>query len=92
MDHDQIHPWTTKPPNIEYKTFLKKFQNDIYKLMKVCNQFVCNSTCYKTNIDALKSLCKYGFLQPLINETHFDIDIGLLHINFFTNGQLMQIH
>jgi hypothetical protein len=60
--------------------------------MKICNQCVCNPTCYKTNIDALKSLYKYGFLQPLINETHFNIEIGLLHIKKLTNGQIMQIH
>jgi hypothetical protein len=60
--------------------------------MKICNQCVCNSTCYKTNIDALKPLCKYDFLQPLINETHFNIEIGLLHIKILINGQIMQIH
>ncbi len=54
--------------------------------MKICNQCVCNPTCYKTNIDALKSLCKYGYLQPLINETHFNIEIGLLHIKKLTNS------
>jgi hypothetical protein len=63
MDLDQTHPWTAKPLNIEDKNFLKIFQNDIYKLMKICNQCVCNSTCYKTNIDALKSLC--WFLSTL---------------------------
>jgi len=27
-----------------------------------------------------KKLCKYGFLQPLVNETHFNIKTRLLHI------------
>ncbi len=27
-----------------------------------------------------KKLCKYGFPQPLVNETHFNIAMKLLHI------------
>lgn len=66
---DDIHPCTTRPPNIEDKTFPKLFQNDIYKLMNICNP-----TCYKIYVDALKKLCMYGFLQPLINEIHFNVE------------------
>jgi hypothetical protein len=65
---DDIHPCTTKTPNIEDKTFPIPFQNDIYKLMNICNP-----TCYETYVDSLKNLCMYGFLQPLINEIHFNI-------------------
>jgi hypothetical protein len=46
----------------------------------ICNHRACNLTCYKSNIDASKKLCKYGFPQPLINTTHIDNDFGLLHI------------
>jgi hypothetical protein len=38
------------------------------------------STCYKTDVDASKKLCGYGFPQPLLNETHFNIETKLLHI------------
>ncbi len=34
---DNIHSWTTRPPNHEEKEFTKLFQNDIYKLMNTCN-------------------------------------------------------
>jgi hypothetical protein len=60
--------WYTRPPNIEDKTFPKLFQNDIYKLMNICNP-----TCYKIYVDALKKLCMYGFLQLLINEIHLTL-------------------
>jgi hypothetical protein len=33
---------------------------------------LCNPTCYKTNVDGFKKLCRYCFPRPLINETHFD--------------------
>ncbi len=65
---DDIHPCTTRPPNIEDKTFPKLFQNDIYKLMNICNP-----TCYKIYVDAFKKLCMYGFLQLLINEIHLTL-------------------
>jgi hypothetical protein len=48
--------------------------------MNVCNDHECNPTCYKSYIDTSKKLCKYSFPQPLINATHFDNDVGLLHI------------
>jgi hypothetical protein len=32
------------------------------------------------HVDMLKNLCKYGFPQPLVNETHFNIEMRLLHI------------
>ncbi len=51
---DNIHPCTTRPPNLQEKTFTKLFQNDIHKLMNICNQHVCNLTCYKTNVDVSK--------------------------------------
>jgi hypothetical protein len=60
--------------------FYELFQIDNYKLMNVCNQHVCDPTCYKIDIDSSKKCCKYGFPQPLINETHFDIETRLLHI------------
>jgi len=41
---------------------------------------ICNHACYKTNVDTLKELCKYGFPQFLVNETHFNIETKLLHI------------
>jgi hypothetical protein len=50
--------------------------------MNICNQHICNPTCYKTNVDASKNLCKYGFPQPLINEIHFNIETRLLHIKW----------
>jgi hypothetical protein len=72
-----IHPCTTRPPNKSINTFDKLFQNDLYTLINVCNQHVCNRTCYKTNVDTLKKLCRYNFPQPLINETHFDNETKL---------------
>ncbi len=41
---------------------------------------VCNPTCYKSDIDASKKLCRYGFPQPLINKIHFDNHTKLFHI------------
>jgi hypothetical protein len=32
-----IHPYTTRPLDHEEKTFTKLFQNDIHKLMNICN-------------------------------------------------------
>ncbi len=77
---DCIHPCTTRPPNTNENTFHVLFNNDVCKLMNVCNHLVCNPTCYKLDIDASKKLCKYGFPQPLINKTHFDNHTELLHI------------
>ncbi len=34
---------------------------------------MCNPICYKTNVDVSKKLCKYGFPQPLVNETHLTL-------------------
>jgi hypothetical protein len=34
---DNIHPYTTRPLDLEEKTFTKLFQNDIDKLMNTCN-------------------------------------------------------
>ncbi len=48
--------------------------------MNVCNRHMCNPTCYKSNVDASKKFCKYGFLQTLVDKTHFDDDTKLLHI------------
>jgi hypothetical protein len=48
---DKIHPYTTRPSNLKEKTFTKQFQNDIHKLMNICNQHVCNLACYKTYVD-----------------------------------------
>jgi hypothetical protein len=31
-------------------------------------------------INAFKEWCMHGFPQPISNEIHFDIKIGLLHI------------
>jgi hypothetical protein len=56
------------------------FDNDVSKLMNICNCHVCNLACYESNIDASKKLCRYGFPQPLINTTHIDNDVGLLQI------------
>jgi hypothetical protein len=69
---DHIYPCNTRPLDIEDKTFPKLLQNDIYKLMNTCNRHVCNSTCYKTDGNASKKLCRYGLPQPLINEIHFN--------------------
>jgi hypothetical protein len=77
---DYIQPCTTRPLDTNENIFHELFDNDICKLMNVCNCRVCNLACYKSNIDASKKLCKYGFLEPLINTTHFDNDVGLLHI------------
>jgi hypothetical protein len=32
------------------------------------------------HVDTFKTLCKYGFPQPLVNETHFNIETRLSHI------------
>ncbi len=42
--------------------------------MNICNRHPCNPTCYKIDVHRLKKLCKYGFLQPLVNETHLNIE------------------
>jgi hypothetical protein len=54
--------------------------------MNICNRHVCNPTCYKTNVNMSKKLCMYGFPQPLINETHFNIETQFLHIIFLINA------
>ncbi len=56
------------------------FQNDLKKKKNIYNGHVCNLRCYKTNVNTSKKSCKYRFLQPLINETHFNIEMILLHI------------
>jgi len=45
-----------------------------------------NPTCYKLNVDASRKLYRYGFLQTLVDKTHFDNDTKLLHIKEQTNG------
>jgi hypothetical protein len=75
-----IHPCTTRPFDRGINTFDKLFQNDVCNLMNVCNRHVCNLACYKTNVDILRKLCRYNFLQPLINEIHFDNKTRFLHI------------
>jgi hypothetical protein len=47
--------------------------------MNICNQHVCNPTCYKID-DVSKKLHMYGFPQLLVNETDFNIEMRLLHI------------
>jgi len=42
---------TTRPLDPKKKSFTKLFQNNIHKLMNICNWHVCNPTCYKTNVD-----------------------------------------
>lgn len=46
------------------KNFPKQFQSDIYNIMSLyVIKHVRNSlTCYKTNVDVSRKLCKYGFL------------------------------
>jgi hypothetical protein len=34
---DNIYPCTIRPPDPKEKTFTKQFQNDIHKLMNICN-------------------------------------------------------
>jgi len=41
---------------------------------------LCNPTCYKTNVDGFKKLCRYCFHQPLINEIHVGNEIKNLNI------------
>jgi len=50
--------------------------------MNIYNHHVCNPKCYKKNVDMSKKLCRYRFLQPLVNETHFNIERRVLHIVF----------
>jgi hypothetical protein len=33
----------------------------------------------KSYVNALKTICRYDFLQPLINEIHFNVETILLH-------------
>jgi hypothetical protein len=54
--------------------------------MNIYNHHVCNPKCYKKNVDMSKKLCSYRFLQPLVNETHFNIETIVLHIIFLING------
>jgi len=73
---------TTSPSNIDDKDVHELFQINNYKSMNikifVVNMY--NPRCYKTYINAFKEWCMYGFLQHVINEIHFDIEIRLLHI------------
>ncbi len=55
-----IHPCTTRPLDTGMNAFDELFQNDVCNLMNVCNQHVCNLAYYKTNVDALKKLCRYN--------------------------------
>jgi hypothetical protein len=77
---DYIHPCTTRPLDTNENILHELFDNDVCKLLNICNCHVYNLACYKSNIDASKKLCRYGFPWPLINTIHFDNDIGLLHI------------
>ncbi len=65
-----------------HKTF--KYQcKDVHELFQIANYKLMNMYnpgCYKTYINAFKEWCMYGFPQLVINEIHFDIEIGLLHI------------
>ncbi len=54
---------TPRPLDPEKKSFTKLFQNDIHKLMDICNWHVCNPTYYKTNADTLKKLSLSTFNQ-----------------------------
>ncbi len=54
--------------------------------MNICNWHPCNPTCYKIDVHTLKKLCKYGFPQPLVNETYLNIETRLLHIKDLING------
>jgi hypothetical protein len=44
---DNIYPCTTRSFNTNDKTSLDQFQNDIYKLMNICNPIVHNPAYYK---------------------------------------------
>ncbi len=62
------------------KYFHELFDKDICNLMNACYHHTCNPSCYKWYVDASKNICKYNFLQTLINKSHFDINTRLLHI------------
>jgi hypothetical protein len=79
-NNENIHPCTTRPINTNANNFHELFNKDIYKLMNLRNRHMCSLTCYKSNVDASKKFCKYGFLQTLVDKTHFDDDTKLLHI------------
>ncbi len=49
-----IHSCNTRPLDTSMNVFNKLFQNDVCNLMNVCNQHVCYSSYYKTNVDTLK--------------------------------------
>ncbi len=58
---DNIHPRTTRHQILK-KNRYKLFQNDIHKLMNICNRHVCNPTCYKTYVIMLKN---YAYIDSL---------------------------
>jgi hypothetical protein len=80
MDQQDNHPCTTRPLDANDINFNIQSQQDFHKLMNVCNQHKCNLACYKNNKDLKNQLCRYRFLQTLIQETHFEHGYGLLHI------------
>ncbi len=43
---DYIHPCTTRPLDTNENTFHELFDNDVCKLMNICNCHVCNLACY----------------------------------------------
>jgi hypothetical protein len=61
---DYIHPCTTISPKTNENIFHELFDNDVWKLMNICNCHVCNPTCYKSNIDASKKNVNMVFLNP----------------------------
>jgi hypothetical protein len=60
---DYIHPCTTRPSNTNENIFHELFDNDVWKLMDVCNRHVCNPTWYKSDIDASKNFVDMVFLN-----------------------------
>jgi hypothetical protein len=80
VDQQNIHPCTTRPPNVNNINFNIQFQQDFHKLMNICNWHKCNHDCYRNNKDFKNQLCRYEFLKTIIKETNFEHNYRLLHI------------
>jgi hypothetical protein len=60
--------------------------------MNICKWHKHNLGCHKNNKYSKIQLCTYRVPQYLINETHFEYDLKLLHIKEIMGGWIMLIH
>ncbi len=76
---DDIHLCNTRP-NLEKKTLQNYSKMTFINYWRYAIDMYVIQHATKHMLICQKKLCKYGFLQPLINKNHFNIEKRLLHI------------